>query len=232
MRLSMLSFIVMASLPVAAQVVHNSDLTVEGKLAAEGKTATVQQVSSLGATCTLGEVVIRTTDNTFQWCSAANTWTQFSGGSGGSFDPILTFQGLQPNVTVSSGTTDIFSYVLPGGALAAGKCLQITSVFAKTTATNTAYYRLYFGSLYLGLSEGHSSSADWRMHAEVCNDPGSTSAQTATWIWAGRGSTATVGNADTFTGAVDTTSDVNIKVVVSAGTDGDQITPKFLLVRR
>ena len=223
MRLLMLSFIVTAGLPLAAQVVHNSDLTVQGKLTAEGKTATVQKVSSLEATCTLGDVAIRTT---------ANTWTQLSGGSGGSFDPILTFQDLQPNVTVSSGTADIFSYVLPGGTLAAGKCLQITSVFAKTTATNTAYYRLYFGSLYLGLSEGHSSSADWRMHAEVCNNPGSTSTQTATWIWAGRSSTATVGNTNTFTGTVDTTSDVNIKVVVSSGTDGDQITPKIFLVRR
>lgn len=76
----------MAAGAACGQTVVNGSRTVKGSLRVQGTTATIQSGASLPVQCNAGppaDVFIRSADNTYHFCSAANTWTMIAGGAGG-----------------------------------------------------------------------------------------------------------------------------------------------------
>lgn len=60
--------------------------------------------TSVPGTCTTGEVYWQTSDNTFQCCSATNTWTTCGGGGGGGDIPDQAFDPLRVYNYVNEAT--------------------------------------------------------------------------------------------------------------------------------
>lgn len=85
---------------------------IAGFVKIAGASHTLREVATLPATCTAaangfpGEAVIRTSDSTLHYCSAADTWSQI-GGSGGGGAGVLNDLG---DVTVSSPADDDLGY--------------------------------------------------------------------------------------------------------------------------
>lgn len=132
----------------------------------------------------------------------------------------LNKQDPQGSPTTGTGSDQtVYSYSMPGGSLASGKCLNVFFAINHNTGTASLTAKIKFGATTV-LSEGFTNTVNWSITAKVCNYAGSVTTQ---WGFGPIGggvvisvasvpaentaaavtilATASVANTDTWTGA-------------------------------
>jgi hypothetical protein len=146
------------------------------------------------------------------------------GGVGGS----NLYQGYPASAVSGSGTdTAMFTYSMPGGTMAAGKCVEIKCQGTHASGTNTATLKIKWGSTTL-FSAGNTTDLTGIVAVRLCNNSGVTNGQTSFDEYAFWGSGAQALGAPVTT-SLDTTASQSITCTQNANA-ADTVTPQFMSV--
>lgn len=106
---------------------------------------------------------------------AAGAWTVLPSNSAST----LSKQDAQGSPTTGNGTDQtVYTYSMPGGSLASGKCLDIYFAVNWVASTQTIEAKIFFGGSQIADAAGTSGgNANSMLTAKVCNNSGSTTAQ-------------------------------------------------------
>ena len=167
--------------------------------------------------------------NHLNYTASTNTFSCGTSSSGSGTAGVLNYQKAGSAAAGDSTDKVIYTYSLPGGTLAAGKCLRLTFSYQHTTGSTNTTFKVFFGSTAV-FSHAHASTGLAIWTDIVCNDPGSTTSQQATPGWYQITSTIqSISNPGITTPAENTANAVTIQTTFNVGS-GDSITGKMFLV--
>jgi hypothetical protein len=141
---------------------------------------------------------------------------------------LLTKQGVQSAVTTVSGVdTTLFTFTLPGGTLGPNDEIWVQTSFKITSNAVSTAFKIAFGATSgtVNTTSATGTSA-WDCHI---GNNGSTSSQ----VWyqpPGSNGNAFLGPGVGATSAIDTSSDVVVKITANAASNTETITPEYFAV--
>lgn len=154
----------------------------------------------------------------------------FAAAAGGG-SVIVNKQDVLAPVTLTGAGTDATLYTtsVTGSTIVAGECLRVWTHFRHTTGTGAVTFKLHFGASSITLlATGTTSTVPLQASVLVCNNNGSTTAQTinaTSLIWSASPYADVGTSAETTTGAV-------ILKLTADGAVSEAITPQIWLVEK
>jgi hypothetical protein len=247
---------------LSAQTVVNGRRTIVGSLDASGASATspAKTGATLPATCSTGEQFFKTdaaAGQNLHFCTAANTWTQMSGGGeaglpsqAGKNGQVLTTNGTAalwavprvralktaaPGTTITGSTdTELAYYLIPAGLLETGDALEVYAHFTHTSVSTAATHKCYVAftdnTLLITPSNNNVATSTWSfVEGRVYILNGSASAAQGFF---GRYINSSGGTAVTSgTQTVDPTGSLRISIRGMSNDADDQVTLDWYVIK-
>ena len=154
----------------------------------------------------------------------------FAAAAGGGSVIVNKQDVLAPITLAGAGTdTTLYTTSVAGSTIVAGECLRVWTHYRHTTGTGAVTFKLFFGATSITLlTAGTTSTVPLQTSALICNNNGSTTAQTineVSYIWSASPFPDITTSAETTTGAV-------VLKLTADGAVTEAVTPQIWLVEK
>jgi len=155
------------------------------------------------------------------------TYTMAAGGAC-SVHRDFQYSSPQTKDTSGIGEDDLNTYTVQGGSMGGKGGLRIIAAGTKTNSNDNKTLKLHFGGSSYTFHAAANNTNDWRVEAIICNDRDSETVQRISWV--GYDGTTILQGFENA--AIDTTSDVTLKITGECAHADDTIRQQIWVVDR